>query len=548
MSSAAPAEGTARFVEAARAAIASFCASHPEHATVLGNHDHDGRLADPSPAAADRRRAELTGLLSHLDSIGELAVAEQVDREVLRDHARAELLLLDELDEPSWDPLHHNPGNALYSLISQDFAPLPDRMRSVARRLDGIPGFFDAARVRLTDPCPVHIETALAQLDGTTALIRTEIPPLAASAGVGLQRQAERAAAAVSEFQDWLRARLPAAAHPARLGRELYARKLAFSLATPWQPEALLAQAYDDLARVEAELAELVGGGPAEIAAQFAELARDAPDSSTILAACRQALAETTRFVAEHDLVTLLRDPVEVQEMPEIDRGIAVAYCQPVGPLERAPLRTRFAVSPTPKDWPAGRVASFYREYNMHMLHNLTVHEAMPGHVEQLSHARRYDGRTQVRGVFSSGSFIEGWAVYAEELMVQHGYRGEVSADAARGVRMQQLKMQLRMIINTILDVEFHAGDLDEARAMQLMTARGYQEEGEAVGKWRRVQLTSTQLSTYYVGYLEVRQLAADLRAAHPDWSERRLHDTMLGQSNAPVRHLRTIFGLPAAQ
>lgn len=539
---------TDRFVAVAEAAIAAFCEQYPAYATILGNHDHDDRLGYPTAAAATRRRTELNHLLAELDELGPLELAEDVDREILRTDARSELLLLGELDEPSWDALKHNPGSALYSLIAQDFAPLPERMHAVAGRLRSIPDYLAEARIRLSDPPAVHVETAIGQLAGTKTLILNELPPLAAEVGIDLTESIDRAAAAVTDYQDWLRQTLATATRSPRLGPDLYARKLAFSLATPWQPDALLAQAYDDLARVEAELAELVGGGPEQIAAAFAELAVDAPTSATILAHCRQALAETTRFVEQHELVTLQHDPVEVQEMPEIDRGVAVAYCQPVGALETAPLHTRFSVSPTPADWPAERVASFYREYNNHMLHNLTVHEAMPGHVEQLSHAHRYAGRTKVRGVFSSGSFIEGWAVYAEELMVQHGYRSDISAAAARGVRMQQLKMQLRMIINAILDVEFHAGDLDLDRAMALMTTRGFQEEGEAVGKWRRVQLTSTQLCTYYVGYLEVRNLAADLRAAHPDWSERQLHDTMLSQSNAPVRYLRRIFGLPAGR
>lgn len=544
----ATADSTAQFVAIAEAAIEAFCEQYPGHATRLGNHDYDDRLGYPTAAADSRRRHQLTELIEQLDRLGPLGPAEQIDREILRTDARSELLLLGELDEPSWDALRHNPGNALYALISQDFAPLPDRLNSVVSRLRSIPDYLAEARLRLTDPPAVHVETAIGQLTGTRSLLVDELAPLAAKAGLDAADAIERAAAAVTDYQDWLRARLPDATRSPRLGEDLFARKLALTLATPWQPAQLLAQARDDLARVEAELAELVGGGPAEIEAAFAELARDAPTSDTILDNCRAALAESTRFVEERELLTLLHDPVEVQEMPEIDRGVAVAYCESVGPLETAPLHTRFAVSPTPADWPATRVASFYREYNNHMLHNLTVHEAMPGHVEQLSHANRYRGRTAVRGVFGSGSFIEGWAVYAEELMARHGYRSEVSPAAARGVRMQQLKMQLRMIINTILDVSFHAGDLNQAGAMQLMTGRGYQEEGEAVGKWRRVQLTSTQLSTYYVGYLEVRQLAADLRAAHPEWSARQLHDTMLSESNPPVRHLRTVLGLPAAQ
>ncbi|MFL6162607.1 MAG: DUF885 domain-containing protein [Jatrophihabitantaceae bacterium] len=544
------------FATVAAGAVAAYCAEHPDEATMLGNHDHDDRLGQPGIAAADRRRAELGRLLDQLERFTGLDTAAAVDREILSTEARRELLLLDELDEPSWDALRHNPGQALYAVIAQDFAPLPERLASVAGRLRAVPDYLAAARQRLTDPPAIHVRTAIAQLAGTHALITEEIPRLAKQAGLDgqLAGSIEAAAEAVLDYQNWLRERLPSARTSARLGEDHYARKLGLTLATPWQPAALLAQAFADLDRTEAELAELVAArqpgstaGRAGIAAEFDRLAADAPTSDDILDRCRDAMAETTRFVEQHELLTLLNDPVEIQEMPEIDRGIAVAYCQGVGPLEKAPLRTRFAVSPTPADWPVERVRSFYREYNNHMLHNLTVHEGIPGHVEQLSHARRYRGDTLVRAVFGSDSFIEGWAVYAEALMAERGYRSDVSPAAADAVRMQQLKMQLRMIINTILDISYHAGDLDEAAALELMTGRGYQEEGEAVGKWRRVQLTSTQLSTYYVGYLEVRQLVADLRAAQPDWTDRQVHDTVLDYGSPPPRLLRTLLGLPLA-
>ena len=202
-------------------------------------------------------------------------------------------------------------------------------------------------------------------------------------------------------------------------------------------------------------------------------------------------------------------------------------------------MPTFVAVSPTPRDWTADRVRSFYREYNRHMVQNLMVHEAMPGHVLQLGHARRFAGGTPVRAAFWSGSFVEGWAVYAEELMAGHGYPGEGNPDA---VRMQQLKMRLRMIINTILDVRVHCAGWPEAEAMALMTGRGFQEEGEAAGKWRRALLTSAQLSTYYVGYTEVSDLAAGLRAHRPEWSERQRHDALLAHGSPAVRHLRSLL------
>ena len=174
------------------------------------------------------------------------------------------------------------------------------------------------------------------------------------------------------------------------------------------------------------------------------------------------------------------------------------------------------------------------------MVHNLMVHEAMPGHYLQLQHSRRFGGsRTAIRAALRSGSFVEGWAVYAERVMAEQGYPGDGDP---RAVRMQQLKMQLRTIINAILDASIHGHGMTEAEAMALMTGRGHQEEGEAAGKWRRALLTSAQLSTYYVGYSEVSDLAADLRAADPGLADREVHDRMLAHGSPPARLLRQLL------
>ena len=230
-----------------------------------------------------------------------------------------------------------------------------------------------------------------------------------------------------------------------------------------------MSRAEADLARVTAQITEtaarLTGERPQTqglVRRVLDSLAADAPDNTTILGLVRRAFDEQREFVHSRDLVTTYDDdPVEVIEMPEIDRGVAVAYCDPPGPLEAGPAPTFVAVSPAPEDWTRDRVGSFYREYNRHMVHNLMIHEGMPGHVLQLQHSRRFAGDTPVRAALRSGSFVEGWAVYAEQLMAEHGYPGEGNPDA---IRMQQLKMQLRMIINTILDARVHCDGMTEAR------------------------------------------------------------------------------------
>ncbi|PZS27842.1 MAG: DUF885 domain-containing protein [Pseudonocardiales bacterium] len=532
-------------------AIETALACDPANATYLGAHRYDKRLADPSVAASVARAAQVRAQLAALDMVTAGPPDDAVDAAVLRTTLRAELFEHDRLKEADWNPMAYNPGAALDSLLTRDFAPWSTRCCALAARLELVPDYLSAARPRLADMSRIHVETAMAQLAGTVALIdavpreaRDQAPTLRAR----VESAAQRARRAVVEHRDWLATELSAATRDPRLGPALFADKLALTLDTDFAPEALLTRAEADLDLVRAQIIEEAGriaGVAAPDATTVHEVldrcAIDAPTNETVLTMCRDALADATAFVRELDLVTVHGDTISVVEMPEIERGVAVAYCRPAGPLEAVVLPTEFAVSPTPTDWSTEQVSSFYREYNLHMIHNLTVHEAMPGHALQLMHANRHRGPTPVRAVWSSGSFVEGWAVYAEELMAQHRYRSGSSPDAAGALRMQQLKMRLRTIINAIMDVRFHCDDLDDAAAMELMLGRGFQERGEAAGKWRRVQLSAAQLSTYYVGYCEVRDLVSDLRAARPAWSDRQLHDEVLRHGSPPVRHIRTL-------
>ena len=534
---------------------------HPELATSLGDHRFDGRLADPSAAAlADERRA-LDSWAARLDALdpGGLSAEHRVDAAIMADSVARRVFELDELAEHTWNPLLANPGRAIYMLLARDFAPLPDRLASVAGRLAEVPGVLAEARRQLGAMPRVHLETAIGQFDGTIALVGSQVDAaLSAEPSCGRRLAEVRPAAleALAEHRAWLSSRLASAApgpdgdRDPRIGSELFARKLSLTLSAAADADAVLARAQADLDQVSAQIASLAssmagtaGSGPLVVRQVLDRLAEDVPDDATILGFCRDALAAQIAFVTDRRLVTVYDDPVEVIPMPEIDRGVAVAYCDSPGPLEPAPLPTFIAVSPTPADWTPQRVASFYREYNRHMVHNLMVHEAMPGHYLQLQHSRRFTGsRTAIRAALRSGSFVEGWAVYTERIMAEQGYPGDGDPRVNGPVRMQQLKMQLRTIINAILDARIHGHGMTEAEAMALMTERGHQEEGEAAGKWRRALLTSAQLSTYYVGYTEVSDLAGDLRAARPGIADWEVHDRILAHGSPPARLLRTLI------
>jgi len=207
-----------------------------------------------------------------------------------------------------------------------------------------------------------------------------------------------------------------------------------------------------------------------------------------------------------------------------------VAYCDPSGPLEATP-QTFYAISPTPSDWPKQRVESFYREYNQSMIADLTIHEAMPGHYLQLMHNNQFPSK--LRAVYYSGPFVEGWAVYAEWLMAEHGFGGPK-------VKLQRQKMVLRLAANAILDHDIHAGTMDEAAALALMKGEAFQEDGEAVGKWKRARLSSAQLTTYFFGFTELYKLRRTVEKL-PGFTERAYHDRLLSWGSPPMKYVRQL-------
>jgi hypothetical protein len=535
------------FVPLAEGIVDAILESDPGLATYAGDHRYDDRVPDLSPGAVTDRVTMLRDAADALAGIDPEVFdpEDQVDHAILAAMVERGLFELTDVREHEWNPLEHNPGPLLHALISRQFAPADERLASLGGRLAAIPDALATARAVLRDVPRIHAETAVGQFAGTAALIRDELPALLAKEP-GMRSAVEPAAAAalsaLGEFDGWLRGLLESGepGRDPRLGRPLWEARLWHTLDTELPAAEVLSRAQTNLAAVTAELreraAELVGG-PADdktVRRALDTLAAEHPGNATIVDLAKVTMDEATAFVRSHDVLTLLDDPCVIEEMPEFARGVAVAYCDPPGPLETADVPTFYCIAPTPSDWSPERVESFYREYNDHMIRNLTVHEAMPGHFLQIAHSRRFRAATRVRALGLSGPFVEGWAVYAEELMASLGFGG-------LPIRVQQLKMQLRMSLNAIIDQLVHCENLPESEAMAMMTGQGFQEEGEAAGKWRRALLTSTQLSTYFVGYTEVAAIAAarPFGATPKAW-----HDAMLAHGSPPPRHLATLLGV----
>jgi uncharacterized protein (DUF885 family) len=541
--------------------IEQYLEANPEDATELGDHRFDGQLTDYSPDAQAKDLATQKEFRNKLNAIdgSQLTGANNIDFRILKENIDYQIFRAEELKEPEWNPLVYmqSLANSLYLLVARDFAPAEKRIPNLRQRMEGIPRVIAQAKANLQHPPRVHTETAIEQTQGAINLVREGLSPVldrAPQMKKELTPLQEKTAAALEDYKKWLQNDLlPRSAGDFRIGADKFRKKLRFALASDLSMEEIMKRAQADLQQTQTAIYETglplykkyfpnaddktLADKHAVTAAVLDKLAEQHPDDATVVSYAQKILGEATDFVKQHNLVTIPSVPLDVIAMPEFKRGVAIAYCDSPGPLDKNG-KTFFAVAPTPKDWSKERKESFFREYNNYMIRDLTVHEAMPGHYLQLAHANEFRAPTLIRAIFRSGTFIEGWAVYTEQLMAEQGYGGSE-------VKMQQLKMRLRAIANAILDQSIHAGNMNEKEAMDLMMKQTFQQEGEAVAKWKRARLTSAQLSTYFVGATEHLDLrAAEEKKLGRDFDLKKYNDEVISYGSPPVKYVRELMGL----
>ena len=549
------------FQKIARDYIEQYLQSNPEDATELGDHRFDSQLTDYSPDARAKDLATQKESRDKLNAIdgSQLTGPNNIDFRILKENIDYQIFRAEELKEADWNPLVYmqSLANSLYLLVARDFAPAEKRIPNLRQRMEGIPHVITQAKANLQHPPRVHTETAIEQTQGAINFVREGLSPVldrAPQMKKELTPLQEKTAAALEDYKKWLQNDLlPRSDGDFRLGADKFRKKLRFALASDLSMEEIMKRAQADLQQTQTAIYETglplykkyfpnaddktLADKHAVTAAVLDKLAEQHPDDATVVSYAQKILGEATDFVKQHNLVTIPSVPLDVIAMPEFKRGVAIAYCDSPGPLDKNG-KTFFAVAPTPKDWSKERKESFFREYNNYMIRDLTVHEAMPGHYLQLAHANEFSAPTLVRAIFRSGTFIEGWAVYTEQLMAEQGYGGPE-------VKMQQLKMRLRAIANAILDQSIHAGNMNEKEAMDLMMKQTFQQEGEAVAKWKRARLTSAQLSTYFVGATEHLDLrAAEEKKLGRDFDLKKYNDQVISYGSPPVKFVRELMGL----
>jgi uncharacterized protein (DUF885 family) len=531
---------------------------HPYFATQQGNHEHDDRLDDLS-AGARKKDAEIArGLLKTIPKeidFKKLSPDGQTDYEIWT-HALNYSLWLEENDNRfEYDPRVYGEyiSDSVFILLTQSTLPRERNVENAAKRIAFIPRIVEAAKAGLKNPPKILTEVAIKRNLGAISFYEKEIYTLAGETP-GTEPLATPCKAAVKvlkDYQTWLEKELlPKSEGEWRLGKEKFAKKLELELAAGLSADEVVKLAEAEADRVEREMyyvakqlwSKLFPGKPLppddELGRRFTvksvldELGKDHGKPEEIVEDAKKTVEKIKAFIRDKKILTLPDpDTCKVVEMPEFQRGFSVAYLNPAPPLDPK-ADSLYAVAPPPKDWTPARVETFLREYNTPMLQILTIHEAYPGHYVQLAYANR--NPSLVRKVLYSGVFAEGWAVYTEQMMLDQGY-----GDGDLSLRLHQLKFYIRAVLNAILDHKMHCANMTDEEAMKLLVGRGFQTEGEAVGKVARAKQSSAQLSTYFVGRTAFYRLRQEVQRNRGEaFDLGKYHEEVLSHGTLPVKYL----------
>jgi len=521
----------------------------PVTATQTGYHEHNGvsldeMLDDYSASGIDTQRKFYNDIQSRVNSLNptSLDAEQRADLEIIKNQLQLAFLELDTIQN-----YKHNPtvyvelaGSALFVPSILDYAPKEQRYRHIVKRLEKFPALFSQAKMNLVDAPDVWNRVAREENQGNIGLIEHDLKSgVPEPQKADYDRAAAGALAALKDFNAFLEQELSKKTSDWRLGKDKYARKFEYVLATGKTPEQLLGEAEADLKAIRQEMEKLAA--PKSVQEALNEIAKKHATPETYMAAAKKALEQATAFVRDKSLLTLpTRSNLAVIDTPEFMRGIyAVGGFNPAPPLQPE-LGAFYWITPIPKTWPADRIESKLREYNNYGLQHLTIHEAMPGHYVQLEYANDVQPKSRrlLRNIFGNGPYIEGWAVYTQQLMTDQGY---MNNDA--GMRLTLMKQLLRVLANTILDVRLQTMGMTDQQALDLMINDTYQEKEEATAKLQRAQLSSCQLPTYYSGWkgwLQVRDRYQ--QAKGNGFSLREFHERALKESAVPLPTLEVLL------
>ena len=533
----------------------------PEDAIIVGKFDGAAAMSVPNAALRARQLAFADEWLEKFGKIDarQLSAKQRTDLAVLLNKIKADRFALTTLKEWEWNPALYNIAEPLDLILSTEYAAKPQRLRTLLKRLALAPAYYQAAQASINNPTHEHTQLAISQAPGTMVVL-AELGKAAQESILTPQEKAifalriANAGTALLGYVDFLTAldkqqTANKNARSFRIGKALYDAKFSYDIGSANSAEQTyqkaLAAKEELLTRMDSLADTLwpktMGGAPkpadrfAKIGAVIDKLSASHVARENFFPEIRRQIPVLQDWVTSHNLLTLdARRPLEVRETPLYKAGVAGASIDAPGPY-RPQDKTWYTVTPLTGLSPA-EAESTLREYNTWMLQILTMHEAVPGHYAQLVYANK--SPSLVKSLFGNGAMIEGWAVYSERMMLESGY-----GDNAPEMWLMWCKWNLRSVSNTILDYSVHVNGMTRPQAIDLLVRQAFQTPAEASEKWRRVQLSSVQLTSYFSGYSDIMELREQRKQVlGPAFNLKQFHEQFLSYGNAPVKTIRELM------
>ncbi len=527
----------------------ALLAFEPSSATSLGFHAYDRQLEDFSKARRAARIAELHALSDELAALqrGTLTPDQAIDARMLSNALHADLLGFEVIKPAENNPMHYAglPGSAVDGLMKRNFAPPAQRLEAMIVRLEKIPSVYASARINLVNPPRVFTEIALAMSKGSVGFFKDSVAPWArqaAAADSALLAHFEAAntgaTQATADFARWLEHDLlPRSTGTFALGEQTYRAKLAYEEMIDLPLPELLARGEAQLARDGAAFIEVARGiNPKLTPAQVMHALSDVhPTPDDLIPSVRRSVEQARQFLIEKDLVTVPSEVrAQVEETPPYARSGTFASMDTPGPYETVAKEAFYYVTPVEPDWTPSHKDEHLRSFNPWVTSDINVHECYPGHYLQFLYAPRYP--TKTRKLMSASSNVEGWAHYAEQMMIEQGF-------GARDPRfhLAQLQEALLRDVRYVVSVKLHTQGMSIEDGARMFEQKAYQEPANALAEARRGAFDPTYLY-YTFGKLQVQQLRDDYLASHPGATLKQFHDAFVAQGGLPIVLIRTLL------
>ena len=539
----------ARVAQVGDAYLRGHYAFNPSEATAAGLHELDSKLEERGPEAVAAETRRLKGVLAELARIPEwrLSPEARYDFLVLQSHARARLLELEDVRMWRRDPNLYVrlASSAVDHILKRAYAPVEQRLPAVLARERQIPRLLDEARANLDNPPRIYTETALVEAAGSVAFFERVVPQMFERAGgsrLDAARRAEfhaandSAVAAMRSFREWLeRDLLPRSTGEFAIGAENFRKKLLYEEMIDAPLATLLRDGERQLREMQDEMravAEQVAPGRG-VAAALQLLERDHPSADGLVGEARADLDRIRAFVRSENILTPpARENLTVAETPEYARAVSFASTDAPGPFERVATEAYYYVTPPDAAWTPRQQEEHLGHYNRYSLTITSIHEAYPGHYYQLMKARQTQSR--VRAALQSSSFVEGWAHYCEQMMLDEGFGGNNPK-----LRLAQLDAALLRLCRYVVGIQMHTAGMGYEEAVEFFMREGYQARTNAEREARRGTLDPTYL-VYTLGKMEILRLREEWRRQLGDsFRIGDFHDRLLSYGMPPLKILR---------